>query len=169
MSASDLNVFSATLERLFKKEVFYSTVIDVGCADGHFFLNHMKLFPNAVPLNIDANRLYETSLKAIKDVVGGDYFIGAITDYIGEIDLTESVHPYWTSIRPEGDNYWSRINGAAAVDNGENMVPAILLAFRLTSGNCRSCLLERNRRAITGRRRWRRRRLLLCVNGASKQ
>lgn len=116
--------FSATLERLFKKDVSYSTVIDVGCADGHFFLNHMKLFPNAVPLNIDANRLYETSLKAIKDAVGGDYFIGAITDYNGEIDVTESVHPYWTSIRPEGDSYWSRVN---ALIKGKVKVPTMTL------------------------------------------
>ena len=69
------NSFSATIERLAAKGVRYSTVIDVGCADGQFFLDHMKWFPGAVPLNIDANALYEPSLKAIKDVVGGDYRI----------------------------------------------------------------------------------------------
>jgi FkbM family methyltransferase len=110
MSASNLNSFGATIQRLFKKGVHYSTMIDVGCADGHFYLNLMKLFPGAVPLNIDANRLYEDSLKAIKDVVGGNYRISAITDYVGEIEITESVHPYWSSIRPEGDPYWSKLN-----------------------------------------------------------
>jgi hypothetical protein len=124
MSANDLNALSETLERLLKKGVSYSTVIDVGCADGNFFLDYMKLFPNAVPLNIDANRLYETSLKAIKDAVSGDYFIGAITEYVGQIDITESVHPYWTSIRPEGDNYWSRVN---ALIKGKVKVPTITL------------------------------------------
>ena len=85
-------------------------MIDIGCADGQFFLDHMKWFPGAVPLNIDANRLYEESLQAIKDAVGGAYCITAITDFVGEIEITESVHPYWTSIRPAGDPYWSRVN-----------------------------------------------------------
>ena len=84
-----VNSFSATIERLFNKGIRYATVIDVGCADGHFFLNHMSWFPGAVPLNIDANRLYEESLKAIKDAVGGNYRISAITDCVGEIEITE--------------------------------------------------------------------------------
>jgi FkbM family methyltransferase len=112
MSTNELPKISevVALERLFNKGVFYSTVIDVGCADGQFFLHHMKLFPNAVPLNVDANPLYEKSLEAIKDAVGGEYFIGAVTDCEGEIEFTESVHPYWSSVRAEGDAYWSRIN-----------------------------------------------------------
>jgi FkbM family methyltransferase len=110
MSTSDFNYSHVALERLCQKGVSYSTVIDVGCADGNFFLSLMKLFPDAVPLNIDANRLYETSLSSIKDAVGGDYFIGVVTDHVGEVEITESVHPYWSSIRPEGDIYWSRIN-----------------------------------------------------------
>jgi FkbM family methyltransferase len=104
--------FGSSLERLFNKGVRYSTVIDVGCADGYFFLHHFMrgFFPGAVPLNIDANRLYETSLRDIKDTVGGNYRISAITDHVGEIEITESVHPYWSSIRPAGDPYWGRIN-----------------------------------------------------------
>jgi FkbM family methyltransferase len=110
MSISDANSFTSTIERLSKNGVRYSTVIDVGCADGHFFLNHMRWFPGAVPLNVDANPLYEESLKAINDVVGGGYRISAITDFVGELEITESVHPYWSSVRPEGDPYWSRVN-----------------------------------------------------------
>jgi FkbM family methyltransferase len=110
MSISDANSFTATIERLAKNGVRYSTVIDVGCADGHFFLHHMRWFPGAVPLNVDANSLYEGSLKAIKEVVGGSYRINAVTDFVGEIEITESVHPYWSSVRPEGDPYWSRVN-----------------------------------------------------------
>jgi FkbM family methyltransferase len=105
--------FTATIGRLHDKGVRYATVIDVGCADGNFFLTHMQFFPGAVPLNIDANRLYEDSLRAIKDVVGGDFRITAITDYVGEIELTQSVHPYWSSIRPPGDPYWSKMNNLA--------------------------------------------------------
>jgi FkbM family methyltransferase len=123
MTASQYT-FSSTLERLHRKGVRYSTVIDIGCADGHFFLSEMQHFPGAVPLNIDANRLYEPSLKEIRDVVGGHYRIGAITDFVGEIEITDSVHPYWSSIRSEGDPYWSRVNNLV---KGKSKVPAITL------------------------------------------
>jgi FkbM family methyltransferase len=105
-----METFSDAIRRLSDKGVRYATVIDVGCADGNLFLSHMQFFSDAVPLNLDANKLYEESLRAIKDVVGGDFRITAITDYVGEIELTESVHPYWSSIRPPGDSYWSRVN-----------------------------------------------------------
>ncbi|UWU80812.1 FkbM family methyltransferase [Bradyrhizobium huanghuaihaiense] len=107
MQAAD---FSATLQNLFAKGVRYGTVIDLGCADGHFVLNHLSRLDGAVPLNIDANRIYEDSLKAIKEVLGGHYRICAITDHEGEIEITESVHPYWSSVRPTGDLYWARLN-----------------------------------------------------------
>lgn len=107
MQAPDLSV---TLQSLFTKGVRYGTVVDLGCADGHFVLNHLSCLGDAVPLNIDANRIYEDSLKAIKEVLGGHYRICAITDHEGEIEITESVHPYWSSVRPAGDVYWSRVN-----------------------------------------------------------
>ena len=107
MQAGD---FSATLQNLFEKGVRYGSVIDLGCADGHFVLNHLACLGGAVPLNIDANRIYEDSLKAIKDGLGGHYRICAVTDHEGEIEITESVHPYWSSVRPAGDIYWSRVN-----------------------------------------------------------
>ena len=102
--------FSATLQNLFEKGVRYGSVIDLGCADGHFVLNHLACLNGAVPLNVDANRIYEDSLKAIKDALGGHYRICAVTDHEGEIEITESVHPYWSSVRPAGDIYWSRVN-----------------------------------------------------------
>lgn len=118
--------FHASVQRLFKKGIRYSTVIDVGCADAHFFLElfSMGLFPEAVPLNVDVNRLYEGSLKAIKEVAGGDYRISALSDSVGEIEVTESVHPYWSSIRPEDDPYWSRLNGLV---KGKIKVPVTTL------------------------------------------
>lgn len=107
MQAADLSV---TLQNLFMKGVRYGTVVDIGCADGHFVLNHLSVLGDAVPLNIDANRIYEDSLKAIREVLGGHYRICAIADREGEIEITESVHPYWSSVRPAGDVYWSRVN-----------------------------------------------------------
>ena len=104
--------FFAVLKRLFNKGVRYSTVIDVGCADGHFILNLLSLglIPGATPVNIDANSLYENSLKAIAEAIGGHYRISAITDREGSVEITTGAHPYWGSIRPEHDLYWQRLN-----------------------------------------------------------
>ena len=121
MQAGD---FSATLQNLFEKGVRYGSVIDLGCADGHFVLNHLSCLGGAVPLNVDANRIYEDSLKAIREAIGGHYRICAITDHECEIEITESVHPYWSSVRPAGDVYWSRVND---LTKGKVRVPATTL------------------------------------------
>jgi FkbM family methyltransferase len=125
-SQAPAGTFTASLTTLFKKGVRYSTVIDVGCADGHFYLSHdqVGLFPKAVALNIDANPLYESSLKAIKEVMGGHYFIGAVTDHEGDIEMTTSAHPYWSSIRPNDDPYWQRVN---QLHESKIKVPAVTL------------------------------------------
>jgi FkbM family methyltransferase len=70
----------------------------------------MGLFPGAVPLNIDANEIYEDSLRAIKTAAGGDFQIAAITDRDGEAEFIMAVHPYWSSLRSQDDSYWSRLN-----------------------------------------------------------
>jgi FkbM family methyltransferase len=116
----------ATLRILFEKGIRYSTVIDVGCADGHFFLllYEMGIVPGSVPFNIDANRLYEDSLQIIQTVVGGDYSINAITDHDGEIELTMGSHPYWSSLRPKDDPYWAKINNLSGT---KMVVPATTL------------------------------------------
>ena len=118
--------FTTTLASLFNKGLRYATIIDIGCADGNFFVDHydIGMFPNAKPLNIDANNLYEDSLRAIKDVLGGEYMIAAISDAPGEIEFTNSVHPYWASIRPPDDPYWKRLNGLHA---GTTKVQAMTL------------------------------------------
>jgi FkbM family methyltransferase len=115
MSQIPAGTFTSSLIALFEKGVRYASVIDVGCADGHFFLSHhgLGIFPGASILNVDADAVYEPSLKAIRDVMGGHYFIGAITDHAGEIEMTNAVHPYWNSLRPQSDLYWERINRLA--------------------------------------------------------
>jgi FkbM family methyltransferase len=126
MQDSKSGTFFGTLHVLFNKGIRYSTVIDVGSADGHFFLMLCEegIAPGAAPFNIDANRLYEDSLKAIKAAVGGDFFIGAVTNHEGEIELTTSVHPYWSSLRPKDDPYWTRINN---LSSAKTVVPATTL------------------------------------------
>lgn len=118
--------FSQTLLALAQKGVRYATVIDLGCADGHFFVDHflMGLFQEAVPLNIDANATYEKSLQQIKETFGGHYRIAAASDAAGEIEMTTAVHPYWGSLRPRGDLYWERLN---KLTSGVVRVPALQL------------------------------------------
>jgi FkbM family methyltransferase len=101
------------LQRLAQKGVRFGTVIDIGCADGHLYLalRSRGLAPAATSFNVDANPLYESSLAEIASVTEGRYWIGAVTDLDGEIELTTSIHPYWASLRPKNDPYWERVNG----------------------------------------------------------
>jgi FkbM family methyltransferase len=118
--------YSDTLVSLAQKGVRYGTVIDLGCADGHFFVDHYMqgVFKDAVSVNIDANPIYEPSLRAIAEALGGAYRIAAASDQSGEIEMTMSIHPYWSSLRPSGDLYWERLNG---LSSGTRRVPAIRL------------------------------------------
>lgn len=75
-------------------------------------------------MNIDANTIYAESLQAIQDAVGGHFQTCAVTDHEGDIEITTSVHPYWTSLRPAGDLYWERVNKLAAT---KTVVPATTL------------------------------------------
>jgi FkbM family methyltransferase len=106
------DTMSAALRLLHGKGLRYSTVFDIGCADGHFFLQHYSQgeFEGATCVNIDANPIYEPSLHAIRDVLGGHYLIAAVSDREGETEMATSVHPYWGSLRPDGDVYWEQIN-----------------------------------------------------------
>jgi FkbM family methyltransferase len=126
MSGLNTRTTLHSLHVLFNKGVRFSTVIDVGCADGSYFLSGFEagLFTEAVPVNIDANALYEDSLEEIRTVLGGHFRICAITDHVGEIELTTSLHAYWSSLRPEGDPYWERVN---TLSQGRVTVPATTL------------------------------------------
>jgi FkbM family methyltransferase len=111
---------------IFEKGLRFSTVIDLGSADGHFHLSSYSqgLLPGSIGVNIDANPIYEESLKAIKEVMGGYYLIAAVTDHVGDAELTAAAHPYWSSLRNEEDSYWSRLNQLHA---GKIKVPAVTL------------------------------------------
>jgi FkbM family methyltransferase len=115
---------TTALKTLFRLGLRYKTVIDVGCADGQFSLIHRPFLGDAAPVNIDAQAVYEPSLAAIREVLGGYYFIGAVGDREGEIELTEGAHPYWTSTRPRDNEYWQRHNQLHA---GKIRVPATTL------------------------------------------
>jgi len=109
---SEAGTLTDSLKLLAAKGLRYRTVIDLGCADGHFFLQHLSLgvFAGAIPVNVDANPIYEHSLSAIRDVVGGSYVIAAMAEHVGEVELTLGSHPYWSSLLAENASYWQRMN-----------------------------------------------------------
>jgi FkbM family methyltransferase len=51
-------------------------------------------------------------LKSIKAVVGGEYLIAALSDTEKDVEFSAGAHPYWNSIRPPDDLYWSRVGGS---------------------------------------------------------
>ena len=104
-----LGTLSATIGILYQKGVRYSTVIDLGCADGTFYLEHFGygLLPGSTCVNVDANTLYEPSLREIQQVLGGHYVIAGVSDRDGEIELQSGSHPYWASAVPPDHPYWS--------------------------------------------------------------
>jgi len=126
LSRVPTGTFTGTLVGLFQKGVRYSTVIDAGCADGHFYVLHHRLglFPGSIVVNIDPNRIYEDSLKQISEVMGGHYVIAAVTDREGEVEMTTAAHPYWNSLHPPEDSYWEKNNRMNA---GTVKVPCITL------------------------------------------
>lgn len=126
----------ANLAVLLSKGVRWATVIDLGSADGYFFLNghRLGLFSDAVPVNVDANATYEDSLRAIQEVFGGHFFIGAVTDHDGEAEITSAVHPYWDSLRPDGDPYWDQVDkrGGEKIVVPATTVDSLAAKLRLT-------------------------------------
>lgn len=110
MMDAPVGTITGSLKKLAELGIAYATIVDVGCADGHFSLAHRPFFPDAALVNIDANPLYEPSLRTIQAVVGGHYHIGAVTDHCGAAEITQSAHPYWSSMRPKDDPYWQRVN-----------------------------------------------------------
>jgi hypothetical protein len=68
LSMSDLYSFSATLEKLFNMGVRYSTVIDVGCADGHFFL----IISDCFTMQFHCTLVKELAVKPPFDVQGAE-------------------------------------------------------------------------------------------------
>jgi FkbM family methyltransferase len=115
-----------TLGLLAGKGLRYATVIDLGCADGQFFVEFCLRghFRDSIPLNVDPNPLYEPSLKLIQETLGGHYRIAAASDRSGEIELITAAHPYWSSTRADDNFYWDRVNH---LKSGRTIVPAVRL------------------------------------------
>jgi FkbM family methyltransferase len=109
MAEFQLGTPVATLAILFQKGVRFATVIDLGCADGSFYLEAFKigLLPGSICVNVDANAMYEPSLREIQQVLGGHYLIAGVSDRDGDIELQTGSHPYWASLLPADHSYWA--------------------------------------------------------------
>jgi len=109
----DIGTWSAALGLLIQKGLRLGSFIDIGCADSYFGLAFWRagLFRDVTLINIDANPVYEPTLRKIRDAVGGDYRICAVDERAGSIELHTSTHPYWGSAAPPDDPYWATIHG----------------------------------------------------------
>jgi FkbM family methyltransferase len=99
--------------QLWRGGMRFGSLIDVGCADGHFGVLLAEKGPlrDGVILNIDAQEDYRGSLHAIQQALGGHYAICALSDKDGgTVEITRGTHPYWSSLRPAGDPYWKSHN-----------------------------------------------------------
>lgn len=116
----------AATARLFERGLAVATAIDVGCADGDFllFLKFMGVLGKAACFNIDANPLYEESLREIRDVAGIGFHIGPLAATAGPVAMTQGSHSYWASLRRPDESYW-RDSGMQA--QGSQQVKAATL------------------------------------------
>lgn len=103
----------SALAFLIRKGLRFGSFIDIGSADGYFGLAFWRagLFSDMAIVNIDANPLYEPTLRKIRDAIGSDYRICAVDERSGTLELHTSAHPYWASAAPADDPYWKTING----------------------------------------------------------
>lgn len=127
MGEVKIGTFFASIVVLRDLGVPISSVIDVGAADGSFvvyLLGESILRRGTRFLNIDANPIYEPSLRRVSAALGGAHKIAAASDVAGELALTAGQHPYWTSPRDASDPYWSTVNNLS----GERFtVPALTI------------------------------------------
>jgi FkbM family methyltransferase len=107
---------TGTLAIMFVKGLRFGAVIDLGCADGNFYLEHFYngLLPGSICVNVDANAMYEPSLRKIQETLGGHYVIAGICDYDGEIELQTGSHPYWGTLLPRDHPFMSEAHWGAA-------------------------------------------------------
>jgi len=127
----------STVAQVVARGVRFGTLIDIGCADGVFGLNHVAqgTLAGTVVLNIDANGVYRGSLEMIREAIGGHYLIAAVSDHDGTIEITPGAVAYWDSVRPAGDAYWQKLNNLARPDRRRQVpcrrLDAIVAELRL--------------------------------------
>ncbi|MDZ4735361.1 MAG: FkbM family methyltransferase [Rhodospirillaceae bacterium] len=97
-----------TVVKLMQRGLTIASAIDAGCADGDFLLfpKGMGIIGDAACLNVDANPIYERSLREIEVVTGTKFHIGPLAAMGGDVTITHGGHIYWDSVRAPEDSYW---------------------------------------------------------------
>jgi len=103
----------ATLELLVAKGLQPGSYIELGAADGYASIAFWEagLLRGVRIVNVDANPVYEPSLRRIREAIGADYRICAVDEREGTLDINLGAHPYWGSAVPADDPYWETIQG----------------------------------------------------------
>jgi FkbM family methyltransferase len=107
---SDFNIprgnITSTFELLRKSGVPISAIIDVGCADGSFSLMARSLFGKSMrALNLDAQAIYEPSLRTIQEKTGAFYKISGLSSFAGRLNWnTNEGSPYWSQAGGKSDS-----------------------------------------------------------------
>ena len=116
----------ASAAKLMERGLKIATAIDIGCADGDFLLMLRAMPQNAglAGFNIDANPVYEESLREIEAVTGAGFHIGPLSASSGTVLLTQGEHSYWASLRTPDEGYW-RDSGLTA--KGAERIAALTL------------------------------------------
>ena len=115
-AAYPAGTIAGALDVLWGRGMRVASAIDIGCADGLFnlILYECGFYRGCAILNVDANEVYRPSLEAIRDAIGAEFRICAVTETPGAVALTQGVHPYWGSLRPPEDRYWTTVNQLSA-------------------------------------------------------
>jgi FkbM family methyltransferase len=99
--------FFAPIAIMVKNNVPINSIIDIGCADGTFALEFCRVFGKEKNvLNIDAQPIYEPSLRKIQQVTGEFYKITAVSSFNGKINFNinnDDQNFYWGGISKEGN------------------------------------------------------------------
>lgn len=108
--------WSALLDVLSRRGLHFGSVIDIGSADGQFilFLYELGFFRDSRLLNIDASEVYRDSLETMRKAIGAEYRLCAVGAAAGRMPWTRAAHPYWSSLRPPDDPYWTTIQNHVA-------------------------------------------------------
>jgi|ETNmetMinimDraft_25_1059894.scaffolds.fasta_scaffold03927_7 FkbM family methyltransferase len=87
----DVGPFQQTFISLLQGGVPIQTIIDIGSADGSFGLSCLVLKRDLHVLNVDANGIFESSLKEIEDGLGIPYRIIALSAHQGRITMGDGL------------------------------------------------------------------------------
>jgi len=120
----EVDGFFASFISLLQGGVPINTVIDIGSADGQFGLGCLFFKRSLKVLNIDANEMFEPSLKEIEDELGVPYRIIALSANPGKLTMHNVPHNLYgfqvskkRISEPEGDSIRKKYIDCVTLDD----------------------------------------------------